>query len=48
MDYLAYLIALKDLADCPIVDKSLLLLFGAKDKTSMTVSERRAAKKGRR
>jgi len=45
MDYLAYLIALKDLADTPIVDESLLLMFGSKGKRSMSVAERRAALK---
>lgn len=47
MDYLAYMVALKELADCPIVDKTLQLIFGRKDKSSLTVAERRNAKKGR-
>jgi len=47
MDYLAYILAQKDLADCPIVDKSLLLMFGSKEKRSMSVSQRRAALRGK-
>jgi hypothetical protein len=45
MDFLAYLIAIKDLADCPIVDESLLMMFGGKNNREMTVSERRAKRK---
>jgi hypothetical protein len=47
MDYLAYLIARKDLADCPIIDETVPLLFGKKDKTTMSVTERRSALKRR-
>lgn len=45
MDYLAYLIALKDLAVCPIIEEAVPLLFGKKGKSSMSVAERRAALK---
>jgi len=47
MDYLAYLIAQKDLAVRPIIDEIVPLLFGKKDKTSMSVAERRASSKRR-
>lgn len=45
MDFLAYLIALKDLADTPSVDESLLLMFGGKKKGPMSIADRRAALK---
>jgi hypothetical protein len=41
MDYLAYLLALKDLADCPIVDVTLLGMFGGKGKKGMSISDAR-------
>jgi len=43
MDFMAYLLAMKDMAECPIVDKSLLMMFGGKSKQTMSVSERRNA-----
>jgi hypothetical protein len=49
MDYLAYLLALKDLAECPIVDSTLLGMFGGKGTKEMSISaaRRHYRKKGR-
>jgi hypothetical protein len=41
MDYLSYKLALKDLAECPIVDETLLNMFGGKGKKGMSISDAR-------